>query len=249
MAHCGAVLFSDAVDGGGGGGERPPEPDGQWRLMQRPHISSRKKHGGGRGVCLWRNCTQNNCTSYSTSLIWVNRLRFRSALRDTLLPQLLNGKSTTRAASAWKAGGTPGNLHLTKAIAWWQQTKSAEQHLSCVSDSVHWVWGLESYKTASDGTVCRLTSQQAKHVCMHQQNNNNLPESAEKETKSNFYQHSHVVNWQHAILRRLLGNHCVNQVTSIVTLSSSHWAGSIVKAFRGEGYYSPVSLYIPAVEI
>lgn len=34
-----------------------------------------------------------------------------------------------------------------------------------------------------------------------------------------FYQCSRVVNGRHAILRRLLGNHCVNKVTSIVTPS------------------------------
>lgn len=44
---------------------------------------------------------------------------FLSALSVAVLPQLLYSKSTTRTVSAWKAGGggTPGNLHLTKAIA------------------------------------------------------------------------------------------------------------------------------------
>lgn len=45
---------------------------------------------------------------------------------------------------------------------------------------------------------------------------------AGKKAKSNFYQRSRVVNGWHAILRGLLGNRCVNKVTSIVTQSSSH---------------------------
>lgn len=54
--------------------------------------------------------------------------------------------------------------------------------------------------------------------CIHDSSSRLLESAclAGKKAKSNFYQRSRVVNGWHAILGGLLGNHCVNKVTSII---------------------------------
>lgn len=73
---------------------------------------------------------------------------------------------------------------------------------------------------------------------------NSPSSSSVRLAKSNFYQRSRVVNGWHAILRELLGNACVNKVTSSVTPVFFHTLGSTVKVCVGVGYDGPLLVSI-----